>query len=544
VIRIRRLAASMCAIVVAQVCLAQTRPSDSPSVSPPTASTQAKTVESGNFIAAYKRAGSPRLLVYCDLAGTSAAGAAPSEVGNTLRAGIEAILRDPEVILLSPPFAQDLGEKQTEALRRGGSYEAARVVGKAANADVVLYLRLIEQAGKSPWYTGTSVLVDLRRGSTLGRFSWDMVPGASGFDAAQLSGFAKTIAGRTAEHLAQAFPAGGNMTSARRFTVRVVGDYQPEDLTLFRRALDQSTGVKQDSVQVRSEDKTDAGNVATLELMYSGELPDLRRLVRRGVVDQMGMEADLIDAREGSIGLKLLPLTLSAREKLLTGGARNNRNSSERDRLKLAYANASKPSIGVIFNRSLGESGEPVQGAAVDNSEITVGDRVKLGAAGLTTGFTERFLERHLRDPGKEPVDTPMDLRVFEDRVCERLLQLGTNLRDLSEAQSALARMPDFKGRQWTDSELALALGRSAQANVLVSAIAQITRAGEGPQRLAVTLRAFDVASGGVIATATVEQTVDKGAEALVQAAEEVSAEAVGKLAAQLTDRWEGAARK
>jgi hypothetical protein len=451
------------------------------------------------------------------------------------------------VIIVSPAAADALTEQQVEAMRRSGSYEAARTLGKAANADVVLYLRMIEQTGKNAWYTGTYVLVDLRRGTTLGRYSWDMVPGPSGeFDAARMTEYARAIARRAIDQFVEAFPEGGNMANARRFTLRVVGDYEADDLAGLRDALNVSTGVKPGSVMLRSEDKTETMNVATLELAYTGDLLDLRRLVRRAVVDQMGMEAGLIDSREGSIGIKLAPMTLGPRERLLAGGARTNRNGAERDRLKLAYANAKKPTIAVMFNRPTVEGDTPITPAAGgEGVSVVIGDRVKIGAGGVSTGFAEQVLERELRDTRAERREAAaIDLRVFEDKVSERLLQLGLQPRDISQAQVGLAAAPEFKDKKWTDRELAFALGKAANADVVVSGVGQVIRRADEPRRVVLTMRAFEVATGDVVAAASVERTLGAGGEAFGQAIEELSAEAVGKMVVQMLDRWEGAKKE
>jgi hypothetical protein len=546
----RRLAASLLAILASQAAIAQQRLPDPPPAQGEGTPMPEKALNMGDFLSAYKRAGTPRLLIYSDLVGTSAGGAKTlNDMGTITHLGarLEDLFRDPEVIIVSPGAAETLNEQQMEAMRRSGSYEAARTLGKAANADVVLYLRLIEQAGTTASYTGTYVLADLRRGTTLGRFSWDMVPGPGGeFDAARMTEYARAIARRAIDQFVEAFPAGGNMANARRFTVRVVGDYLADDLAGLRDALNASTGVKPGSVLVRSEDKTETTNVATLELAYTGEMLDLRRLVRRAVVDQMGMEAGLIDAREGSIGLKLAPLALGARERLLTGGARTNRNGAERDRLKLAYANAKRPTIAVMFNKPTVETDQPiVPSAASEGVSVLIGERVNVDAGGVSSGFTDRLLERELRDQrGERRQAAAIDLRVFEDKVCERLLQLGLQPRDLSQAQVGLSTAPEFKDRAWTDRELAFALGKAANADIVISGVGQVTRKGDEPQRVVLTMRAFEVATGDVVGAASVERSVAGGGEPFGQAIEELSAEAVGKLVVQMADRWEGMERK
>jgi hypothetical protein len=60
---------------------------------------------------------------------------------------------------------------------------------------------------------------------------------------------------------------------------------------------------------------------------------------------------------------------------------------------------------------------------------------------------------------------------------------------------------------------------------------------------MVLAVRAFEVAAGGVVASVSLERDLGTG-DALVEAVEEMAAEATGKLVVQLSDRWEGAARK
>lgn len=551
-------AAAVLALVGAGGVVAQQRLPDPPPAQPDGPPMPEKAMNLADFVAAYKRAGSPRVLIYSDLVGTS--GGAAKTLNETgvithLGARLEDLFRDPEVQIVSPAAMEALTEQQIASMRQSGSYAAARTLGKSANADIVLYLRMIEQSGKTAWYTGTYVLADLRRGTTLGSFSWDMVPGPSGeFDAARMTDYARAIARRAIDQFVEAFPAGGTMANARRFTVRVAGDYEADDLTALRDALGVSTGVKPGSVLLRSEDTTETLSVATFELAYTGDLIDLRRVVRKAVVDQMGMEAGLIDAREGSIGIKVSPMSLSPRERMLSGGAKTSRNGAERDRLRLAYANAGKPTIAVMFNKPTVEADAPIAPSAPagtpaaaggEGVSIVIGERVNIGAGGTSGAFAEQVLDRELRDQrGEKRQAAAIDLRVFEDKVCERLLQVGLQPRDISAAQAELLGKPEFKERVWTDRDLAFTLGKAAGADIVVSGVGRVVREGDKPQRVVLTMRAFEVKTGNVVGAASVQREVPAGGEAFGQAVEELTAEAVGKMVVQMSDRWEGAERK
>jgi hypothetical protein len=305
-------------------------------------------------------------------------------------------------------------------------------------------------------------------------------------------------------------------------------------------------------VLLRSEEKTDNTSVATFELAFTGDVIDLRRITRTASVEQMGMEAVPIDAREGAIGLKLAPLTLSARERMLSGGAKTTRNATERDRLALAYANAGRPTVAVMFNKPTveAEAALPVeatsQPASGDTVNVVVGERVKVGEGGVSSGFAERVLDRELRSKSEERrQDAAIDMRVFEDKIGERLLQLGIQPRDISAAQVELSAKPEFKDKVWNDRELAYALGKQANAAIVISGIGRLVRtSADAPRRVVLTMRAYDVATGDIVGSTSVQRDLAAGGESMVQSIEDLSAEATAKLVTQMSDVWEAKPRK
>jgi hypothetical protein len=135
---------------------------------------------------------------------------------------------------------------------------------------------------------------------------------------------------------------------------------------------------------------------------------------------------------------------------------------------------------------------------------------------------------------------------VFEDKIAERLLQLGLQPRDIAGAQTELSGKPEFKDRVWNDRELGHALGKQAGADVVVSGVGRLVRdrASGSPQRMVLTMRAYDVSSGEMLGAASVQRTLGAGGESVVQAIEELSAEATAKLVTQMADRWEAMPRK
>jgi len=194
----------------------------------------------------------------------------------------------------------------------------------------------------------------------------------------------------------------------------------------------------------------------------------------------------------------------------------------------------------------------PVQSG--NGVNIIVGERVKLGEGGVSTGFAERLIDRELRDRRESRrVDAAIDMRVFEDKIAGRLLQLGLQPRDLSGAQTDLSAKPEFKDKKWTDRELANVLGKQSGAGVVISGVGRLVRdkASGAPQRVVLSVRAYNVANGDIIGAASVQKALGTGpesggavAESFNQAIEELSAQATAKLVAQMSDRWAEAQHK
>jgi hypothetical protein len=497
------------------------------------------------FVAAYKRAGSPSLLIYMDtLGGTGAGAEARGQIAQQLGGAIQAALADPEVTFLPSEATAALSDQQRQTIRDGDSLAGARAIGKAAGADVVLYARLIEQPGQHAVLTGTLLLADIRRGVSLGRHAWDMVPSATGaFDPARTDEHGRTIARKVMDQFSQFFPEGGSLSNMRRIPIRVVGDYQPGELEGFKEALSTVPGVKPGSPTLRSEDEMSGTRVATFEVAFSGDLVDLRKFTRRAVVNQMAMQAASIDSREGAIGFKLANLNLSQRERMLTGGAKTARNSTERDRLLLAWANAGRPAIGVVFNRHATDS-IPAD-APNGDTRIAIGERQRIGDAGPSGAFAERVIDRELRSRRSEFRDVPnVDPRVFEDALAVRAAQLGLTVNDLSRVQAELAAASGFQDRPWTDRDFAVALGQKAQVPVVITGVSRLGRENPEAPQLTLTARAVDVATGEVLASLAAARTLGPTGDSLASAIEELSAEATAKLMVQLLDRWEAAPRR
>lgn len=550
---------SLCAAWLVSVCglaSAQDRLPDPPMPASPASQPTPRVEGIDAFKAAYARSGRPRLLFYADVVGTARSeGRVLRDAGliTTLGARMEDLFRDPEVQIVNAGALGVLNEQQISALRRSDEYAAARMLGDSVGADAVVLVRLIEQQGRRDGasFAASYVIADLRRGTTLGRHAWEMYPDelTGEFDARRLGEYSGAIARRVARQYSEAFSESGGVGAMRRFTLRVVGDYEDDDLAGLRDAMHAISGVGAGTVMLRAEDKSAAQSMATLELMYAGDLLDLRTAVRRAAVDSLAMEAKVLDAREGMIDLRLAPLDLTARQRMLTGGPETSRNREERRRLGEAYARAGAPTIAVVINRAAVDAEAPLEttreGASTmqtgDGVNIIVGERVGVGQGMLASPFLERVIDRELREARADRREqAALDLRMFEDRLVGRLVDLGLRPKDVSGAQTALSQEAGFKDRAWTDRELGHTLAAAAGADVVITGVGRLVRAraGELPLRVEVTLRATRVSDGVILGATTVQRPLAGTGETPTQALDELAAEATGRLATQFADVW------
>ncbi len=515
----------------------------------------------GEFLSAYKRSGRPRMLVYSDLVGVSGGtGKALNDQGMMTRLGarLEQQFRDPQVVLLNAEATGLLTQQQRTELSRNEEYAAAKMVGERAKADVVVYVRMMEQGARRDGaaYAASYVVADLRRGTTIGSHSWDMTPDPADrgeFTTHRMQEYARAIARRVAEDFSSAFPEGGSVAGGRAFTLRVVGDYEDDDVAAFKEAVQGIKRVQDGSVMQRDEEKGHGQSVVSFEMFYSGDITELRRDARRAAVNAMGMEAVVLGSREGEMSLRLAPLAMSARERMLSGGADSEKNKDEREKLRAAYAGAGSPTIAFMINQAVVESeaplaGEDVKGAApVQSGEVNImlGERIGLGDFDRSR-FLERVVDREMLDVRKERrQDAVIDTVYFENSVVERFVRLGMTPRDVSAAQGELTKGDaGAASKSWSERELAADLARRSGADLALSGVGRLVRErGTGrPLRIIFTTRVFSVKDGNVVAAASVQRDVSSGFESINQSVEELTAEATGKLAAQLADKW-GAAK-
>ncbi|MFO0830595.1 MAG: hypothetical protein U0637_02005 [Phycisphaerales bacterium] len=503
------------------------------------------------FLEAYRRAGSPRLLIATDAVAHGGGGGAV-DMGDTLGARLEDLFRDPEVIVINAGAQGLLGAQQREALRGNDEFAAARTLARDVGADMVLSVTMSEKSQRG-CYSGSYVITDLRQGTTLGRYAFDMLPDerSGQFDSYRLSEYARAIARRMSTQFIEAFPAAGS-GALRRYTLRIVGDYSEEDLSYLRDALNQSEGVRAGSVNLRGEERSSATVVTTMDMLSSQDLLGVRQALRTAINNELVMGSEVLDVKGQTIDLRLSPLGLTERERALAGGPATARNKAERDALAQAYEKAGRPTVAVMINRALvqespGEAGVGAGQAAGgplqqgDGTNIIIGERVGLGRADWIDPLTRTIVEQELKDRREERVEQrEVDLRSVENRVVERLTSLGLALKDVAAAQAQMKQAGELAGHEWTDRELGATLGNKSGAQVVLSGVAKVTRSRPGafPVRVELTMRAYRVSDGVILGASTTGREVASAGATLEQALDALSAEAVGRMAGQLADAW------
>ena len=172
---------------------------------------------------------------------------------------------------------------------------------------------------------------------------------------------------------------------------------------------------------------------------------------------------------------------------------------------------------------------------------IVIADRVGVSADGRSVidPYLQMAVERDEIDRRKERrQDAAIDTMFFENKVVERLVQVGLKPRDISAAQVEMA--DELKGRAWKDRELAAALGKKSGADVVLSGVGRLVRDRESGRalRIVFTMRAYEVNGGTIIGATSISRDVSTGDRSFNQSLEELSAEATGKLVAQMSDAW------
>ncbi len=493
----------------------------------------------GQFLDAYRRAGSPRMLIVTT---------GPDNFSDVMGSRLEDLFRDSEVTIVNPQANTLKQQRDLDTLTRNDEYAAARMAGADAGADVVINVDVREHGRGC--YKGSYSLVDLRQGTTLGRFAWDMIPDddSGRFDNYRMSEYARAIGGRVSRQFAEAFPIGPGGGAMKRYSLKLVGEYEDEDVIAFRDAMNNAEGIRQGSVTLRAQEQSSADQLTTFTLMSACDPLSLRSNVSRAVADQLAMSAEVLDARETSLTVRLSELGMSQRERALSGGSETSRNRTEREALRANYAKAGTPTIAVMINRASASVSSTVsQGSGGSNltelgdgTNIIVGDRVDFGSGQLDPVLGDAIRDELTDRRVDRAEQAEVDLRQVENRMVSRLTALGLRLKDVSNAQAEM-RAKDELTKDWTDRELASVLGKNAGADVVLSGVARVVRTRSSrawPVRIEVTVRAYRTSDGVIVGSASSQKDVASAGATLDQALDDLAAQATGRLASQLSDSW------
>lgn len=340
------------------------------------------------FVAAYKRAQSPRLLVATQFLRV----AKNDERANLLDAGIMRFFEDrirqslqhSEVRQTMQEAQKLLTDERQLALLRNDEVAAAQILGEKTNAQLVLIAKLTEQPrpeGSS--YIASYRLVDMRRGFDLGADSELIDPVEGRIPDRDLKWAGYRVAAKAARNLIAAFPPGIE-GRGRQFSVRLMGTYSDDDLQQFQDTLKSIRGVNAESVH-GEESKVAGKAVLTYDLDYWGDPIVLRHAVRRAAMDRLGMEAEIIEAREGSIDIRLKVKPPLDREQFLSGGdlakqfgrnePRLEEAKKEREALADLYAKSGRPVVAVMINRAatheeMNERADELKKSVEDNAKL------------------------------------------------------------------------------------------------------------------------------------------------------------------------------
>lgn len=490
----------------------------------------------GPFLEAYRRAGSPRMLVVTN---------GPDNFGDVMGARLEDLFRDSEVTIVNPHATSLKQQRDRDALTRNDEYAAARMAGADAGADVVVTVDVREHGRGC--YKGSYTLVDLRQGTTLGRYAWDMIPDEDSgrFDNYRMSEYARAIGGRVSRQFIEAFPLGPGTGAMKRYSLKLVGEYEDEDVVAFRDAMNNAEGVRQGSVTLRAQEQSSADQLTTFTLMSYSDPLTLRSSVSRAVADQLAMSAEVLDARESSLTVRLSELGMSTRERALSGGSETSRNRTERETLRANYEKAGTPTIAVMINRaSAAVTSSVSQGSNLtelgDGTNIIIGDRVDFGSGQLDPVLGDAIRDELTDRRVDRAEQAEVDLRQVENRMVSRLTSLGLRLKDVSAAQAEMRANGELS-KDWTDRELASVLGKQSGADVVLSGVARVVRTRNRtawPVRIEVTVRAYRTIDGVIIGSASSQKDVASAGATLDQALDDLAAQATGRLASQLSDSW------
>ncbi|MBS0197714.1 MAG: hypothetical protein JSR77_13245 [Planctomycetes bacterium] len=264
----------------------------------------------------------------------------PTNMANSLANTIGQLLTGPGVQRVAcsggPTLAKDAAMDRASA---------AIGAGRRCDADIIVMLTVADLGDA---YAGSYVMVDGRRGATLGSWEFSIVPDTYGvLDRNQLNSYCRQLA----EHIRDRFSQAA--AGSKSFTIRFSG-IEPADLATLQRVLRQVPGVQR--VSEARQDAAELGINAGVDIEYVGSVPDLPEFIISGAGNErIRLRVDHV--RLGDIALVSDSVGLRDDAFMLCGDDEPPAQAAAAiEALRRAYGSAGSPPIGfAIENDADGE---------------------------------------------------------------------------------------------------------------------------------------------------------------------------------------------
>ncbi len=500
-----------------------------------------------DFLEAYRRADSPRLLIFSYVITVDAnQREALNEVGvaQMFNARLRNHFTHPDITLLDLPITDLQSKTDFRKLASSDHLGAAELLSRDTGADVVVLVILTEQSGRADGvrYAASYDVVDVNRNHRIGQHSWEMSPELSDgtMDVVRLEKYAQAVARRIREDFAIYYPSAKGGVE-RKFTVKVTGVPGDKSVAL-RDALRAISGVKADT-RVDYDGSGDA--VFAMDLRYTGDPIVLADATSKASSRVLGRKVVFTVSRQGLIALEATARTSSPQELILSGDRSSGSESAEaqslRQRMEQAYQRAGAPSIAVMVNQDVYWTPELKEAKTAEKQAESSGGGMQVNVVvdsvvnsdqpsdpSDTSGTVQKLSDEEL-----------LNRQEMENRMLERLRGMKIHVQDLQQALRLLAKEKNFQTGVWDDLHLARVLGEKARADIVISGSGRVQR-NESSVELEYTFRAYALHSAEVLAAATVyDNTIGTGTTDLHALTDKLSAQAVGKLMLQMMESWE-----
>lgn len=518
------------------------------------------------FIDAYKRLGSPKLMIFTHFIGDEW-GDSADLIGFDPR--LRYYFQHPEIAVVAQPVLDEKKREELDALMRTDQVGAAQLMRAQKSYDYLLLVVWHSRGSRRAdvAYQGAYYLIDGGRAEVLDSWSFDVKPDPDDKDllSRRLGQYAASTAKRVRDRLklragevgaspvekssgAAALgvaPAGGAM---RRFEIQTTGIGSDEADRLYR-AAQGMPGVK--SVKAPRVDEGNSAKLVVLELMWGGEPHVLADEARATWGLTLNKTVTCSRASEGLI-------TLDAKERnaesvLCAGGAEQQSGLADlQGRLERAYRKALLPRIAVMVNKEEpGGAPSNQPGAAPDAGGMPPGN----GPAVVVQNYNapvEAATEDSTRDKPINP--DVISARMVETRLFEKLKSLKLTLVTPEIVRRNIDEEVERQGKVWRAETLARLIGDKKVAEIVVmgvTSVSDLPRGGavrtadnkvvertQNVKRVQLSLLAYRTESGIVDAATAEDRNIDVVDGDVGKAIDNIICNSVGRLVEQMITSW------